>query len=95
MMKCKARLEWKCFLLLAWLILLATVMHTKWDSKVIPSGRLPIATNNPQDFFLWGNNSSVSYSFRYDPRAADEWLFHSGAWLFGTAPSATVTRLAH
>jgi hypothetical protein len=35
--------------------------------------------NNPQDFFLWGTRShSFAYSFRYDPRAADEWLFHSG-----------------
>ena len=35
---------------------------------------------------MWATNASISYSFRYDPRAADEWLFHSGAWLYATSP---------
>ncbi len=38
--------------------------------------------DNPQDFFLWTSTTSLSHSFRYDPRAADEWQFHSGARFF-------------
>ena len=34
--------------------------------------------NNPQDFYLWSTDSSFAYAFRYDPRAADVWLFKSG-----------------
>jgi len=35
-------------------------------------------TNNPQDFYLWATDASFAYSFRYDPRATDNWLFISG-----------------
>ncbi len=41
--------------------------------------------DNPQDFFAWSTTSSASYSFRYDPRAADEWLFQRGAGLLSTS----------
>jgi len=34
--------------------------------------------NNPQDFYLWTTNSSFAHTFRYDPRAADIWLFKAG-----------------
>jgi len=34
--------------------------------------------NNPQDFYLWSTGSSFAGTFRYDPRAADIWLFKAG-----------------
>ena len=34
--------------------------------------------NNPNDFYLWSSNSSFTYTFRYDPREADLWLFRCG-----------------
>lgn len=34
--------------------------------------------NNPQRFHLSATGTSMSYSFTYDPRAADEWHFRSG-----------------
>jgi hypothetical protein len=34
--------------------------------------------HNPQDFYLWETESSFAYTFRYDPRAADVWLFKAG-----------------
>ena len=34
--------------------------------------------NNPDKFYLCATNSAYDYHFTYDPRAADEWLFHTG-----------------
>ena len=88
-MKCKVCLQSKHYLLLALLLFFAAVILASKGSKI---GQLSHASSNPQDFFVWATNSSFSYSFRYDPRAADEWLFHSGAWLFATSlPPGTVT----
>jgi hypothetical protein len=88
-MKCKVCLQSNRYWLLAWLLFFAAVILAGKGSKI---GQRNHASSNPQDFFLWATNSSFSYSFRYDPRAADEWLFHSGAWLFATSlPPGTVT----
>jgi hypothetical protein len=88
-MKCKVCLQSKHYLLPALLLFLAAIILANKGSK---TGQLNNAGNNPQDFFVWATNSSFSYSLRYDPRASDEWLFHSGAWLFATSlPPGTVT----
>ena len=34
--------------------------------------------DNPDKFYLFATNSSYNCTFTYDPRAADEWLFHTG-----------------
>jgi hypothetical protein len=34
--------------------------------------------DNPDKFYLQATSSSFNYAFTYDPRAADEWLFHNG-----------------
>jgi len=74
------------------LLFLTTIVAVKKGAALWLSGHWTQERNNPQDFFAWGKGSSVSYSFRYDPRAADEWLFHSGAWLLATSrPPATLT----
>jgi hypothetical protein len=36
------------------------------------------ATNNPNNFCLWKNETGITYNFRYDPHAADVWRFKSG-----------------
>jgi hypothetical protein len=36
--------------------------------------------NNPDHFHLWTTNSTYSYTFIYDPLAADIWLFESGGF---------------
>jgi hypothetical protein len=88
-MKHKMRLQTRYSLLLASSLCFAAVILA---SKGARTGQRNNAGSNPQDFFMWATNSSYSYSFRYDPRAADEWLFHSGAWLFATSlPPGKVT----
>jgi hypothetical protein len=32
---------------------------------------------NPNKFVVWKTNSSIHYTFNYDPHAADGWLFES------------------
>ena len=39
------------------------------------------AANNPNDFYLWSTKSSFTYTFRYDPREADLWMFRSAGGL--------------
>ena len=34
--------------------------------------------DNPDKFCLWLTNSAYTYTFTYDPRAADKWLFQTG-----------------
>jgi hypothetical protein len=69
------------------LVLLACALVTgalEWRHSRKRAGGLKLgAPDNPQDFYVWSttSTSAFAYSFRYDPRAADEWLFHSGAWL--------------
>ena len=81
-----------CFLL-AMLVLVVIGIVVVWRSAVNLEAKG--IENNPQDFFMWGTTSSTipfSYSFRYDPRAADEWQFHNAVRLFATsAPSGLVT----
>jgi hypothetical protein len=36
------------------------------------------ADDNPNKFVLWTGESSIRYTFTYDPHAADVWLFQSG-----------------
>ena len=43
--------------------------------------------NNPNKFLAWATNSSISYTFTYDPHAADVWLFHAGDQPVGTNTS--------
>jgi hypothetical protein len=88
-MKCDLHLQRHQYLLLPLLFFVAVAILASMQSE---SEHLNNVSSNPQDFFVWATTSSVIYSFRYDPRAADEWLFHSGAWLFGTSqPPGTGT----
>jgi hypothetical protein len=36
--------------------------------------------NNPDHFRLWATNSEYSYTFIYDPLAADNWLREAAVW---------------
>ena len=81
-MKCRLRLQLKHYSLLVLALFFVLVLLADKASRI---GHLSNVSSNPQDFFIWATNASISYSFRYDPRAADEWLFHSGAWLFATS----------
>lgn len=82
-MKCEVCLQSTHYLLLALLLLFAAAALARKGSKI---GQLNNASGNPQDFFVRATNSSFSSSFRYDPHATDEWLFHSGARAFATSP---------
>jgi len=42
--------------------------------------------NNPVKFRLWMTNSSYSYTFTYDPLAADEWRFETGGFIVTNHP---------
>lgn len=89
-MKHTLRLPWKYALPLLPLLILAVAILSERSSRHSIGANLKNPTHNPQDFFVWASNSSFSYSFRYDPRAADEWLFHSGARLFATSMPPTL-----
>ena len=47
------------------------------------------APNNPNDFYLWATDSVFTYTFRYDPRAADGWLFRSAGGVQVATGAAT------
>ena len=90
----KRNLQWG--LLFGLLILVAAVILAARDFRIRSAMPAKNANNNPQDFLVRATNSSFSYCFRYDPRAADEWLFHSGAGLISTSiPPQAVTNLAN
>lgn len=89
-MKRRSRLQWKYVLPLLPLFVLAGAIIAERSHRRSSSAAPKSSGNNPQDFFVWATNSSFSYSFRYDPRAADEWLFHSGARLFATSMPPTL-----
>ena len=92
MMKHGPTLEPKFALLLGLLLLVVAILllargsFKAWSGKAVKS-----ACNNPQDFFVTATNSEFRAYFRYDPRAADEWLFHSGARLMASSlPPASI-----
>jgi hypothetical protein len=89
-MKRNSRLQWKHALPALLLLVLTVALLARRSSNSWTGVMLKNAGNNPQDFFAWATNSSSSYSFRYDPRAADEWLFHFGARLFATSMPPTL-----
>ena len=63
---------WLCVTTLV--VLLALLGHVKTRAR-------PPAINagdNPNYFVIWETNSSLHYTFTYDPHAADIWLFQSG-----------------
>ncbi|HWW02429.1 MAG TPA: hypothetical protein VNZ64_22210 [Candidatus Acidoferrum sp.] len=68
-------------LLLGFSLLFTAVILARMSFSALTTRQTNNANNNPQDFFVRAMPSSLSYSFRYDPRAADEWLFHRGAGL--------------
>jgi len=59
-------------------LLAAVLVWMGWD-RPEKSARVRLRTvdNNPNRFRLWGNSNSYSYTFTYDPHAADVWLFES------------------
>ncbi len=85
MMKCDVRPQARRHMLSASLLCIIAVVLAAKATRIRSHGHGTNGRHNPQDFYAWASNASFSYSFRYDPRAADEWLFHSGAWLFGTS----------
>jgi rubredoxin len=49
------------------------------DNRKCPTGvRMKEVGNNPDKFYLRATNSAYDCRYIYDPRAADEWLFHTG-----------------
>jgi len=92
-MKLRSRVQWNYVLAFLPLFILAVAIIAGRSFRKLSSAAPKNPGNNPQDFFVWATNSNFSYSFRYDPRAADEWLFHSGARLFTTSLPPTLVTL--
>ena len=61
------------------LILCTFVLGRRWISLSKPS--VVSKENNPNDFYLWQSATGFEYTFRYDPRAADEWRFGASSEL--------------
>ena len=76
------RLQQRDYLLLILVVFLAATILARRRPSARIGGPLMSVKDNPQDFFVLSSNDSFSCSFRYDPRAADHWLFESGARLF-------------
>ena len=87
-MKRRPVLEPKYALLLGLLLLVVVILLARGSFKAWSGKPTRSVRNNPQDFFVTARGSAVQAYFRYDPRAADEWLFHSGAGLIPTSTTA-------
>jgi hypothetical protein len=70
----------KCLLLVSGLVLAALlpVVLTWFESTLDVRAR--DVGDNPDHFHLWATNSTYSYTFTYDPLAADIWLRESGGF---------------
>jgi hypothetical protein len=91
MMKRRPILEPKYALLLGLVLLVVAILLARGSFKAWSAKPTKSASNNPQDFFVSSTKSTFQAYFRYDPRAADEWLFHSGVGLVPTwTPTATL-----
>jgi hypothetical protein len=65
--------------MLALWLLAAVLVWMGWHRPEMPARVRPrTVDNNPSRFRLCGNSTSFTYTFTYDPRAADVWLFESG-----------------
>lgn len=74
------------WLLPASMLAVATVIFIALvNSKPPAELRTGEINNNPDKFHLCISNFTCECEFTYDPRAADEWLFHTG----GPAAPAT------
>lgn len=60
----------------------AVLCAANWRAKIEPDDAPAKGRHNPQDFYLWSTGAAVKHTFRYDPRAADIWLFRYGSWLY-------------
>jgi hypothetical protein len=69
----------RCLLPAALLLAVALAILSPAGVKP-PAARTP-PDDNPHKFHLVFTSSNYDYSITYDPRAADEWLFHSGVLL--------------
>ena len=65
---------WQVPCLLAVAVAVLSVNRSQFSA----APRASEAGDNPDKFHLVATNSAYNYSFTYDPRAADEWLFHTG-----------------
>jgi hypothetical protein len=69
--------------------LFAVVCFVSTSSSLSTPPGVAQAGNNPQEFYLWSTDSSFSYTFICDPRAADLWLLRScGGTMFVLRPPA-------
>lgn len=91
MMKRGPAIDSRYLLLLGLLLVVIAVLLARSGFKHWSGKRVQGVGDNPQDFFVSAAPSAFQAYFRYDPRAADEWLFHSGARLLPTStPTATI-----
>jgi len=81
------RRRWVC-LVLFWLAFAAGMAVLRSRLQPPPDPWKLNLTNNPDKFFLWGTKTNLNHLFNYDPRAADEWRFETGAWLAAPPPPA-------
>ena len=91
MMKRSPILEPKYALLLGLVLLIVAMVLARSSFKTWSGKPTRSVSNNPQDFYASSTRSTFQAYFRYDPRAADEWLFHAGAGVVNpSTPTATL-----
>ncbi len=51
-------------------MVVAMFRSSPWASKLKPD-------NNPDKFYLWTTGNTYSFTYTYDPHAADLWMFRT------------------
>jgi hypothetical protein len=85
-MNCNLHPGQKCFLAVFGVLVTIFLVVASFNFN-IPSGvQKREINNNPDKFRLWATNLSYSYTFTYDPLAADEWRFETGGFIVTNHP---------
>ena len=68
----------KCLLAVSWVLVTILLVVASFHFNISSDVQKGEFNNNPDKFHLWATNSSYTYTFTYDPLAADQWLFRTG-----------------
>jgi hypothetical protein len=90
----KPGLAWRSFFVMVFFLTAALAFLMAAHVPSPPRPAFFEATNNPNNFCLWRNETGITYNFRYDPHAADVWRFKADPELKALAQSETRTNPA-
>ena len=68
--------RWSMSISCMWVMLGCLVLVSHFGGTTKTARNRP--GDNPNKFHLWATDAGFTYTFTYDPHAADVWLFQSG-----------------